>query len=140
MARAFQREILARYTWHMSKRASCILIVEDDHDHVDLLRELLRGLGHYVLTVCNREGALRIVAAFTCDLILIDVLLGNEDGIELVRELRKQEVRSRIVMVSGVADRATRLAAEAAGANAYLTKPFSFASILHELDQVVEKP
>jgi DNA-binding response OmpR family regulator len=115
-----------------SQQPDILLIAEDDPLLIPLLKATFRNSGLRVLTAGTGTQALDLARAERPDLVLLDVGLPEINGYEVCRALKTDPKTSviRVVMLTaraGLADQ--RLAAEA-GADAYLTKPFSPAVLL----------
>ena len=124
-----------------------ILVVEDDEDIASALMRGLRREG-YAVSVANDVAAAERVLADGCDAAIVDSMLGQDRGEDLVSALRASGVQVPILMLSalsGVEDRARGLAA---GADDYVAKPFEFAELLARLrvqesrraDHLTEQP
>jgi two-component system, OmpR family, response regulator len=102
------------------------LIVEDEVKMADLLRRSLTEEGYAADVALDGDRAIDLAAESQYDVILLDVMLPGVDGFEVCRRLRASGVRSPALMLTArdaVSDRAAGLDA---GADDYLTKPFSF--------------
>lgn len=113
-----------------------ILVVEDQDSIRTMIEALVRARGHEVVAVSSGAKALEVALTQQLDLVLLDLMMpGQYDGIQVCERLRHEpKTRSLpIVMVSAVADEASRDRALAAGATAYYTKPFSPMALLKEL-------
>lgn len=109
-----------------------VLIVEDDDDISSALSRGLVREGYHPVVAHDASSAVRCVSR-GCDAAIIDVMLGEENGHDLVRALRKSGVEIPIIMLSalsGVGDRASGLAA---GADDYVAKPFAFEELVARL-------
>ena len=107
-----------------------ILIVEDEHKISAYLKRGLEEQGYAVDTAFTGIEALDWVQAAPYDLIILDIMLPEIDGITLCRELRVRGMRMPILMLTArdaIDDRVTGLDA---GADDYLIKPFSFNELL----------
>ncbi len=104
-----------------------VLIVEDEPMMEALLRATLEPLGHELFTLSQGAGFEAALERFDPDVVLLDVLLpGEEDGFALAERLRALKgERPYVVMLTALDDLESRKRALAAGANAYLSKPFS---------------
>jgi two-component system, OmpR family, response regulator len=102
-----------------------LLIVEDDRDLRDALRDLLQGSGYVVDDCVDGKGALAAVAAHAFDLAIIDLVLPDINGLALVRSVRKSQSRLPILVVTGLADLESRVAGLDSGADDYVVKPFA---------------
>src|SRR6187401_2171797 len=102
-----------------------ILVVEDDVDSREMLRELFAMLGRETLLAADAEEALRIAGESKLDVAFIDLGLGDTDGCELARRLRASAEGQplRLIALTGYSDPATRSAAAEAGFDAFLVKP-----------------
>jgi len=101
-----------------------ILIVDDEAPIVDLVCAYLKQDGFHVATAFNGQVALTEAQRFRPDLVVLDVLLPDLDGLEVCRRLR-QQMDVGILMVSARAEEVDRLLGLGVGADDYLTKPFS---------------
>ena len=101
-----------------------ILIVDDEAPIVELVCAYLRQDGFQLATAANGEVALMEAQRFRPDLVVLDVLLPDLDGLEVCRRLH-QQMSVGILMVSARAEEVDRLLGLGAGADDYLTKPFS---------------
>ena len=116
------------------------LIVEDDADTAELLRLHLEQLGFSVVTASDRDTALGLLHQLPVALVLLDRHLGARDALSLLRELRRDAVLRDlpVLMISGRSERAAIAAAYAAGADGYVTKPYT-KNILADVIQRVLK-
>lgn len=103
-----------------------ILVVEDDPRISSLLERGLSEEGHRVSTAADLATGRRLVESVSPDLIVLDRMLGDGDGLDLARELRKKGDRRPILVLTArdrVEERVTGLLD---GADDYVVKPFSF--------------
>jgi DNA-binding response OmpR family regulator len=107
-----------------------ILVVEDDERMADVLVHGLREDAHEVDRAADGRSALRLACDTTFDLIVLDVMLPGMDGVEVARQLRLRGNAVPVLMLTArdaLPDIVTGLDA---GADDYLTKPFSFEELL----------
>ncbi len=116
-----------------------VLIVDDEPNVVELVRVTLEDDRLHVITAMSGAEALRLVAADRPDLILLDVNLPDLSGLEVCRQLRSEPalVGCRIVMLTAAAQREDVRAGLAAGADEYLTKPFSPVRLLSLVETLI---
>src|SRR5262245_56303670 len=110
-----------------SPMAANILVVEDEPAIQELIAVNLQHAGHHVIRAGDAEGALGIVRNALPDLLLIDWMLPGMSGVSLARQLRQEE-RTRaipIIMLTARSEDADKIAGLEAGADDYVTKPFS---------------
>jgi two-component system, cell cycle response regulator DivK len=112
--------------------SKCILVVEDQEDNRQILRDLLGNAGYQLVEARNGEEAIAAVATQRFDLILMDIQLPVMDGYEATRRIRSNpELNSiPIIAVTSYALTGDEAKALAAGCNAYITKPYSPRALL----------
>ena len=122
----------------MSKR---ILVVEDQEDNRQILRDLLASAGYEMIEAVNGEEALAAVARQRPDLILMDIQLPIMDGYEATRRIKADpEFKSiPIIAVTSYALSGDEDKARAAGCDAYVTKPFSPRALLAKIREYLPK-
>ena len=101
-----------------------VLLAEDDYTMVSLLKTLLGLEGYQVVTILDKTGdILDNIRKEMPDVIIMDIFLGDSNGLTIVKELRKQEdlKHIRVIMASGMNKHEECLAA---GANDFLLKPY----------------
>jgi len=102
-----------------------ILVVDDESDLATTCARLLRRHGYAVETVGSRAEALAALAATRPAVLVSDVRLPDGDGLDVVRAAAAMRPRVPAVVIAGRASETGRVAARAAGAAAYLPKPFT---------------
>jgi putative two-component system response regulator len=102
-----------------------ILVVDDEWRNLLLLESLLRPMGYDVQIAENGFDCLALVEAQEFDLIILDVVMPQMDGIEVCRQIKSNRATSTIpvIFVSGLDDKASRIRGKDAGADDFLTKP-----------------
>jgi DNA-binding response OmpR family regulator len=110
-----------------------ILVVEDDRELADYVRRALEEESHTVTTHFDGRAGLRAAQASTFDVIVLDVMLPLLDGLEVTRRLRAAAVSTPILLLTGRDAPQDVVRGFDAGADDYLTKPFSFEVLLARL-------
>ncbi len=110
-----------------------ILYVEDDARMRALVRRGLTEEGHSVLAVADAEAALDQAMASAFDAIVLDVMLPDRSGVDVVRDLRARGRTTPVLMLTARDTQADVVAGLDAGADDYLTKPFAFDVLLARL-------
>jgi two-component system OmpR family response regulator len=121
--------------------AANILLVEDEPAIQELIAVNLQHAGHHVIRARDAEGALGIVKSALPDLLLIDWMLPGMSGVSLARQLRQEE-RTRqipIIMLTARSEEADKIAGLEAGADDYLTKPFSPRELLARIRALLRR-
>lgn len=110
-----------------------VLVVEDERRLAQLVRRVLEEEGHTVDVAHDGEEGLQMGLDGTHDVIVVDIMLPQMDGIEVCRALRRNRVDTPVLLLTaldGVDDRVRGLDA---GADDYLAKPFAFQELLARL-------
>jgi len=108
---------------------SNILVVDDEAQITRVLKTTLSGHGYGVRTAADGEEAIQIMKDWSPDLIMTDLRMPNMDGLELCRRVRAQS-RTPIIVLSVKGEEAIKVEALDAGADDYITKPFSVNELL----------
>ncbi len=116
-----------------------VLVVEDEPKMAELLARGLREEGHAADVAGTGEDALWMARAVAYDAIVLDVMLPGRDGFSVCRELRGAEVWSPVLMLTARDAVDDRISGLDAGADDYLTKPFSFGELLARLRALVRR-
>jgi DNA-binding response OmpR family regulator len=116
-----------------------ILVVEDDPN-------ILRGLdlnlameGYKVRTAADGEEGLRIARTERPDLLIVDVMLPRLGGLELIRELRREDPGMPILILSAKGQEADKVAGLALGADDYVVKPFGLKELLARIGAALRR-
>lgn len=114
-----------------------VLIVDDEPRNVRILQEILEDL--YTLdTAYNGQEALDKIVSFQPDIILLDNMMPEIDGLEVCRRIRTElnNNKVKVIMLSGRASTPEQTEGLAAGANRYITKPFSDDDLITAIDEL----
>ena len=101
-----------------------ILVVEDDHSVRNLVSTTLQTHGYQFDAMINGESALLAMTSHHYDIILLDLGLPDQDGIDIIKTVRTFSVIP-IIVLSARSSNEDKIAALDAGADDYLTKPFN---------------
>jgi CheY-like chemotaxis protein len=108
---------------HKSDALTRVLIVDDNRDAADSLSMLLQFEGRETLCVYSGEEALRALAPFDPQLVLLDIGLPGIDGYEVARRMKAITSKVRVIALSGYGQLEDRQRSAAAGFDAHLIKP-----------------
>lgn len=117
--------------------ASTVLLVDDEADLTATCARLLRRQGYSVSCATTRDGALAALDADRPDLVVSDLRLPDGDGLDVVRAARSMLAPPPVIVLTGYASQTSRRQALAAGAAAYLAKPFSLASFMGIVEELL---
>jgi len=115
-----------------------ILVVDDEPQIVQLVRDYLEHGGFKVLVAADGSSALRIVSTLHPDLVVLDLGLPGMDGLDITRSLRRNGVLP-IIMLTARADESDKLIGLELGADDYLTKPFSPKELVARVRSVLRR-
>lgn len=106
-----------------------ILVIEDEENLAAVLSTLLEGAGYQPIRAGTCALALTLYASHRPDLALLDLGLPDADGMRFLREVRREN-RTPVIVLSARSNERDKVEALDAGANDYVTKPFSSAELL----------
>ena len=115
-----------------------VLVVEDDPNTCDLVRLQLEGAGYDVVCAFGGRDALNSARDERPDIILLDIVLPELDGLEVCREVRRFS-NTPIMMVSGRDEEFDRVLGLELGADDYVTKPFSTRELVARVRAVLRR-
>jgi len=122
----------------MSKRS--ILVVDDDKNIRDYLAVFLGASGYTIECLGSGEEAIqRLASGFSPSIILLDVMLPDKDGIEVLANIKALYPMIPIIILSGVGQIKTVVEAIKVGASDYLTKPFEEEALELAIENAIEK-
>lgn len=109
-----------------------ILVVEDDQSVKNLITTTLKTHDYRYLTACNGETAILDASSHNPDIVLLDLGLPDMDGVQVIRKIRTWS-NMPIIVISARSEDRDKIEALDAGADDYLTKPFSVEELLARL-------
>jgi two-component system phosphate regulon response regulator OmpR len=115
-----------------------VLVVDDDQKIRDLLRRYLTENGFRVTPAADAAAARAAMRGLTFDIILLDVMMPGENGLDLARDL-KSSLRVPILMLTARSDSEDRIAGLEAGVDDYLPKPFEPRELLLRLQNILRR-
>jgi two-component system, OmpR family, response regulator len=115
-----------------------ILVVDDQQEICDLVREYLTDEGFRVSTANDGAGLREEIARGPVDLVILDLVLRGEDGLQLARELRSDSDIG-IIMLTGRGETVDRIIGLEMGADDYLSKPFHLRELLARVRSVLRR-
>ena len=115
-----------------------ILIVEDDNDINNMLRDLLSGEGYNVRCAFSGTEALLLYKTGSFDLILLDLMLPGMTGDEVLGQIRKSS-KIPVIVVSAKDDKDSKVSLLKNGADDYITKPFDTDELLARIEALLRR-
>lgn len=101
-----------------------ILVVDDEASICQIIEARLRMSGYDVATTTDGEEALKLVNSYSPDLIVLDIIMPNTNGLQICQEIRK-DLTTPIIILTAKSDINDRITALELGADDYMVKPFS---------------
>jgi two-component system, cell cycle response regulator DivK len=119
-----------------------ILVVEDQEDNRQILRDLLANAGFRMIEAHDGEQALVVARSLRPDLILMDIQLPHVDGYEATRRIKRDPDLSSIpvIAVTSYALSGDEARAREAGCDAYVAKPYSTRLLLKQIERFLSEP
>jgi two-component system nitrogen regulation response regulator NtrX len=123
----------------VSDEKPLILVVDDEPDIRELIKDILEDEGYQVTVASNGDEARNALAAQSPSLILLDIWMPDIDGISLLKEFKQQDNDLTIVMMSGHGTIETAVEATRLGASDFIEKPLSMAKLLRGVELAIEQ-
>ncbi len=118
---------------------SHIVVVDDQKEICDVVREYLTGEGYRVSTASDGGGMRRILSQSPVDLVILDLMLPGEDGLTIARALREESTNVGIIILTGRGETVDRIIGLEMGADDYLPKPFHLRELLARVKSVLRR-
>ena len=122
----------------MAEPTRSVLVVDDEPEIRALLTELLKGEGFKVRVAKSGAEALEAIAKDVPDLVMMDVKLPDQDGIGVLRQLKRAHPDLEVIVMTAFTGSSTAIKAMEHGAYDYVTKPFELDDLLATLKRVFE--
>ena len=124
-----------------SPETATVLVVDDEHAILDMLCTALEMAGFHCLRADNAQQAHALIIDEKPDIVLLDWMMPGTSGIELARRLRRHELTARVplIMLTAKSEEDNRVQGLDAGADDYVTKPFSTRELLARIKAVLRR-
>jgi len=116
-----------------------ILLVEDEPGLILTLTDRLESEGFAVETAADGESGFRLAESKDFDLIVLDVMLPKKNGLDVCRDLRRQNVQTPILMLTARGETIDKVLGLKLGADDYLTKPFEVLELLARIEALLRR-
>ena len=116
-----------------------ILIIEDDRKMSELIQRGITEIGYAVDAAYDGEEGCDMAELVPYDLIILDIILPKKDGIDVCLELRRNKIKSRIIMLTCKDTTSDRVKGLDSGADDYLVKPFAFDELLARIRALLRR-
>lgn len=115
-----------------------LLLVDDDHELIDLLKELLELEGFEIQVAYDGEQALSKLNN-AIDLLLLDIMMPKKNGIDTLKEIRQKKHHIPIIMLTARGSELDRILGLELGADDYLTKPFNDRELIARIRAILRR-
>ena len=116
-----------------------VLVVEDDRTTSRLIESMLKAEGMVVDATALGEDGLEIGKIYDYDIILLDLMLPDMDGYEVLRRLRSSKIDTPVLILSGLTESDKKVKGLGFGADDYLTKPFDKSELVARIQAIVRR-
>ena len=125
--------VQARQNTQTARQTLRILIVEDERDVLDMLRDVFASAGHTVIAVPDGETALASFQAQHCDIVFTDLYMPGFSGWEVAGRIKKLDCSVPVVLLTGCDVDFEQAELKTKGVDCFIKKPFAIAAILQAL-------
>lgn len=106
-----------------------LLIVDDDKDTLEFLRDFFKPRGCVVFTASSGNKAIDLVKKNSPDVVVSDIKMEGMDGLQVLKKIKAFNKEIRVIMISVTSDDQTRLKAKKLGADDFFRKPLNTSSL-----------
>ncbi len=116
-----------------------VLLVEDDSSTAKSIELMLKSEGYVIDTTDLGEDGVEIGKIYDYDIIILDLMLPDMDGYDVLKSLRDAKVQTPVLILSGLAELDSKIKALGFGADDYLTKPFDKRELVARIQAIVRR-
>jgi DNA-binding response OmpR family regulator len=116
-----------------------ILLVDDDHDLLEQLKQELIKAKYLIDTATDGEAALDRISANPYDLIILDIMLPRQDGLSVLRHIRETAIKTPVLLLTARGSVTDKIQGLDSGADDYLAKPFSMAELMARIRSLLRR-
>lgn len=117
-----------------------IMIADDAKFMRMMIRRIIEAEGHKVVAeASNGDETITLYAKFRPDLITMDIVMPNPNGIECVKKIREFDPHAKVIMVTALGQEAMIVEALKAGAQDFIIKPFKPGKVIEVVDKILTK-
>ncbi len=116
-----------------------VLIVEDECAIAGSLKKNFLNAGHHAIVVTDGEAALSTIRNIQYDVILLDWKMPKMTGLQLCKKMKEAGLKTPIILLTALSEISNKVEALNAGADDYITKPFSFEEVLARINAVLRR-
>lgn len=114
-----------------------ILVVDDEDALRTVLSSELEGEGYQVASAADGEEAIKILGGQAFDLILLDIKMPKVDGFEVLKFVKQNQPKTKVIMLTGFADLKNAIESKKLGAEDFVSKPYDLVDLLTTVERVL---
>ncbi len=114
-----------------------ILVVDDEDALRTVLSSELEGEGYQVASAGDGEEAIKILGGQVFDLILLDIKMPKVDGFEVLKFVKQNQPKTKVIMLTGFADLKNAIESKKLGAEDFVSKPYDLVDLLTTVERVL---
>lgn len=119
--------------------STTILTIEDDHAIRRGIVDVLRHSGYRVLEAATGRAGLELAQTASCDLLLLDLVLPDLSGLDILREIRRQDPQQGVIILTALGQEEDRVQGLKLGADDYVVKPFSVRELVARVEAILRR-
>ncbi len=120
-------------------KGQTILVIDDEVNIREMIKDVLEPVGYHVLLASNGQEALTEIqnSKNKISLLVTDIMMPTLDGLKFIQTIRGSDLKIKILAISGLQTDENIQKASAAGANAFLAKPFAIENLIQKIDETL---
>jgi len=115
-----------------------ILVIDDDHDHLRVIMDVLKEAGHEVTTASDGRSGIKAMTTDPCDIVLTDLMMPQMDGMKVLDHIVKTSPETKCIILTGFGTIRSSVDAIKSGAFDYVTKPISSSELLLTVNKALQ--
>jgi DNA-binding response OmpR family regulator len=115
-----------------------ILLVDDDADTRDLVSMIVQNAGHQLISTGQGRQALSLLEREAVDVILLDIMMPDVDGLSVLETIRKYSL-APVIMLTALSEGVIMEQSYQLGADDYIVKPFAMTKLIERIDRIIDK-
>ncbi len=123
----------------MASKKSLILVVDDEESLRTVLSSELINEGYEVRTAADGDDAIVEMRNADFDLVLLDIKMPRMNGFEVLKHIKENHARSKVVMLTGFADLKNAIESKKLGADDFVSKPYDLVDLLTTIERVLHE-
>jgi len=123
----------------MANKKNLILVVDDEESLRTVLSSELINEGYEVRTAADGDDAIVEMRNADFDLVLLDIKMPRMNGFEVLKHIKENHARSKVVMLTGFADLKNAIESKKLGADDFVSKPYDLVDLLTTIERVLNE-